>query len=104
MSSTQKSSLAAKFLPFSTNDGSDFWKKRIDKIPIALFSGVFDIVLQDFADRFQDFGNISTTLRLIAFTHLMETESAPLYLQMELVELKNNEQLVKKFKGRVHCF
>ena len=71
---------------------------EVNKIPIALFSGVFDTVLQDFANRFQDFIRISTTLRLVAFPHLVETESAPLNLQMELVELKNNEQLVKKFK------
>ena len=71
---------------------------QVDKIPIALFSGIFDTVLQDFADRFQDFGRISTTLRLVTFPHLVETESAPLNLQMELVELKNNKQLVKKFK------
>ena len=71
---------------------------EVDKIPIALFSGIFNTVLQDFADRFQDFSRISTTLRLVAFPHLVETESAPLNLQMELVELKNNEQLVKKFK------
>ena len=71
---------------------------QVDNIPITLFSGVFDTVLQDFADRFQDFQKISQTLRLVAFQHLIETESAPLYLQMELVELKNNEQLVTKFK------
>ena len=71
---------------------------KVEKIPIALFSDVFDTVMQDFADRFQDFGKISTILRLVAFPHLVDTESAPLNVQMELVELKNNEQLVKKFK------
>lgn len=71
---------------------------QVDNIPITLFSGVFDTVLQDFADRFQDFQKISQTLRLVAFPHLVETESAPLHLQMELIELKSNEQLVTKFK------
>ena len=71
---------------------------QVDKIPIAHFFDVFDTVLQDFADFFQDFGRISTTLRLVAFPHLVKTESAPLNLQMELVKLKNNELLVKKFK------
>ena len=61
---------------------------QIDKIPIALFSGVFDAALQDFADRFQDFGNISATIGLVAFSHLVETESTPLNLQMKLFELK----------------
>ena len=69
---------------------------KVEKIPIALFSDVFDTVMQDFADRFQDFGRISTILRLVAFPHVVDTKSA--LVQMELVELKNNEQLVKKFK------
>ena len=30
--------------------------------------------------------------------HLIETKTAPLNLQIELVELKNDEQFVKKFK------
>ena len=38
------------------------------------------------------------TLRLVAFPHLIDTESAPLHLQMELMELKNKEKLVAKFK------
>ena len=36
--------------------------------------------------------------RLVAYPHLVETETVPLNLQMELVELKNDEQFVKKFK------
>ncbi|XP_077972824.1 general transcription factor II-I repeat domain-containing protein 2-like [Styela clava] len=71
---------------------------QVDKIPIVLFSGVFDTVLQDFGDRFQDFRRSSKTLRLVAFPHLVDTENAPLHLQMELLELKNDEQLVQKFK------
>jgi len=39
---------------------------------------------------------------------MVETESAPSNLQMQLVELKNNEQLAKKFKekfaGHVESF
>ena len=54
-------------------------------------------MLQDFADRFRDFEKISQTFRLVAFSHLVGTESAPLHLQMELVELNNNEKLVTKF-------
>jgi len=42
------------------------------------------------------------------FHHMVETESAPSNLQMQLVELKNNEQLAKKFKekfaGHVESF
>ena len=53
--------------------------------------------LQDFADRFQDFEKISQTLRHVAFPHLVDTESAPFHLQMELMQLKNNEKLVAKF-------
>ena len=40
---------------------------QADKVPIALFCDVFDAVLQDFSDRFQDFEKISKTLRLVAF-------------------------------------
>ena len=70
---------------------------QVDNIPVTVFSGVFDAVLQNFADRFQDFEKISQALRLVAFPHLVDTESALLHLQMELVELKNNEKLVAKF-------
>ena len=41
---------------------------------------------------------ISPTLRLVAFPHLMETETAPLHVQLELIELKNDEQLLNKFR------
>ena len=51
-----------------------------------------------FSDRFQDFEKISPTLRLVAFPHLVEAETAPLHVQMELIELKNDEQLLKKFR------
>ena len=71
---------------------------QVDKVPIALVCNVFDAVLQDFSDRFQDFEKISKTLRIVAFPHLVETESPPMDLQMELVETKNDEQLVQKFK------
>ena len=71
---------------------------QVDKVPIALYCNVFDAILQDFCDRFQDFEKISKTSRLVAFPHLMETESAPMDLQMELVEIKNDEQLVQKFE------
>ena len=70
---------------------------QVDNIPATVFSGIFDAVLQDFTDRFQDFEKILQTLRLVAFPHLADTERAPLHLQMELVELKNNEKLVAKF-------
>ena len=61
---------------------------QFDKISIALFCNIFDAVLQDFSDRFQNFEKISKPLRLVAFPHLVETESAPMDLQMELVEIK----------------
>ena len=89
---------------------------QVDNIPVTVFSGVFDAVLQNFADRFQDFEKISQTLRLVAFPHLVDTETAPLHLQMELVELKNKEELAAKFhqeenlmkRGKVprniHCY
>ena len=69
---------------------------QVDDFPIILFSSVFDGVLQEFSNRFQDFERISDTTRLVAYPHLIET--APLNLQMELVELKNDKQFVKKFK------
>ena len=74
--------------------------KKLDDIPIILFSRVFDEVLQEFSYRFQDFERISNTTRLVAYPHLIETETAPLNLPMELVELKNDEQFVKKFKDK----
>ena len=75
---------------------------QVDKVAIALFCNVFDAVLQDFPERFKDFEKISKTLRLVAFPHLVETESAPINLQMELVETKNDEQLVQKLKDKEH--
>ena len=39
-------------------------------------------------------------MRLFASPHLVETESAPLDVQMELIELKNNAQLVKKYEDK----
>ena len=71
---------------------------QVDKVLIALFNIVFGAVLQDFSDRFQDFEKISKTLRLVAFPHLVKTESASMDLQMELVKIKNDEQLVQKYK------
>jgi len=73
---------------------------QVDDMPSDLFSSAFDAVLQDFADRFQDFVRLSATLRIAAFPYVVENDSAPLHLQMELVELKNNEQLVKNFRRR----
>ena len=70
----------------------------MDDISIILFSSVLDGVLQEFSNRFQDFERISDTIRIVAYPHLVETETAPLNLQMELVELKNDEQFVEKFK------
>ena len=71
---------------------------QVDYIPIILFSSIFDGVLQEFSNRFQDFKRIPDTTRLVAYPHLVKTKTAPLNLQMELVELKNDEQFVKKFK------
>ena len=71
----------------------------MDDIPIILFSSVFDGVLQEFSNRFQDFERISDTTRLVAYPHLVEIETALLNLQMELVELKNDKHFVEKFKG-----
>ena len=70
---------------------------QVDDILIILFLSVFHEVLQEFSNRFQDFERISDTTWLVAYPHLIETETAPLNLQMELVELKN-KQFVKKFK------
>ena len=67
---------------------------EVNGIPIILFSSV----LPEFSNRFQDFEKISDTTRQAAYPHVVETETAPLNLQMELVELKNDEQFVKKFK------
>ena len=60
-------------------------------IPIIIFSSVFDGVLQEFCNCFQDFERISDTTRLVAYPHLVETKTAPLNFQMELVKLKNDE-------------
>ena len=73
---------------------------QVDDIPIILFSSVFDKVLQGFSYRFQDFERTSDTTSLVVCPHLVETETAPLKLQMELVELKNDEQFVKKLKDK----
>ena len=70
---------------------------RKNEIPATSFSGILEALLLEFAERFQDFDKISENMRLVAFPHLVETERAPLDVQMELIELKNNAQLVKKF-------
>ena len=72
---------------------------QVDGIPIILFSSVFDWVLQEFFNHFQDFGRIFDTTRLLAHPHLIKTETAPLDLQMEHVELKNDEQFNPCFTG-----
>ena len=69
---------------------------QVNDIAIILFSSVFDGVLQEFSNRFQDFEKISNTTRLVAYPHLIKTKTAPLNLQMELIKLKNDEQFVKK--------
>ena len=76
---------------------------RMDDIPIILFSSVFDGILLEFSNCFQDFERISDTTRLVAYPHLVETEIAPLNLQTELVELKNDEQFVKNLKTKKIC-
>ena len=73
---------------------------QVDDIPIILFSSVFDVVLLGFSNRFKDFDRTSDTTKLVAYPHLVDTKTAPLNLQMELVELKNDKQFVKKFKDK----
>ena len=73
---------------------------QVNDIPIILFSSVFDGVLQEFCNRFRDFERISDTTRLVAYPNVVETKTAPLNLQIELVELKNKEQFAKKFKDQ----
>ena len=73
---------------------------QVDDIPIIHFSSVFDGVSQEFFNRFQDFEKISNTTRQVAYPHLIETETPPLNLQIKLVELKNDEQFIKKFIKR----
>ena len=59
---------------------TDSKKVQPDEIPIVRFSGVLDGLLQEFADRFQDFEKISATVRLVASPHLVKTDDAPLDL------------------------
>ena len=54
----------------------------------------------EFAELFEDYDKISENMRLFASPHLVETESALLDVQMELIELKNNAQLVKKYEDK----
>ena len=54
---------------------------QVNNILIILFSSVFDGVLQVFSNCFQDFERISDTTRLVAYLHLIETETVPLNLQ-----------------------
>ena len=85
------------FLHFSKMEALiDSKEIQVNDIPTMLFSSVFNGVLQEFSDRFRNFERISDTTRLVAYPHLVETETAPLCLQMELIELKNDEQLAKK--------
>ena len=69
----------------ASSSGYTFNNLLVDKVPIALLCNVFDAVLQDFSDRFQEFKKISKTSRVFAFPHLVETKSAPMDLKMELL-------------------
>ena len=53
---------------------------QVDDISILLFSSVFDGVLQEFSSSFQDFERISDITKLVAYTRLVETETALLNL------------------------
>ena len=53
------------------------------------------MLLLEFAERFQDFDKSSENMRLVASPHLV---SAP--LDVQLIELKNNAQLIKKFEHK----
>ena len=53
------------------------------------------MLLLEFAERFQDFDKSSENMRLVASPHLV---SAP--LDVQLIELKNNAQLIKKFEDK----
>ena len=79
---------------------------QVNKVSFALFCNIFYAVLRDFSHRFQDFEKILKTLRLIivAFPHQIETESALMDLRMELVKIKNNEQLVQKLRTKKICW
>lgn len=46
------------------------------------------------------FNKILPALQFTASHDLVETENAPVDLQMELVVLKNDKQLIKKFKDK----
>jgi len=67
-------------------------------VPVTRFSQIFDILMENFIERFRDFQKISLELKLVASPNLVETQCAPLDLQMELVELKNNSHLLSKFE------
>ena len=53
------------------------------------------MLLLEFAERFQDFDKSSENMRLVASPHLV---SSP--LDVQLIELKNNAQLIKKFEDK----
>ena len=66
-------------------------------VPTTAFTAVFDSILKEFNDRFQDFQAMKTKLKLVSAPHTVETESSPLEFQMELLELKSDDILIKKF-------
>ena len=70
----------------------------MNDIHIIRFSSVINGVLLEFFYCLQDFEKFSDTIRLVVYLHIVKTKTALLNLQMELVELKYNEEFVKKFK------
>ena len=96
MSSTTKSYPTAQSLSFPATHRSNRepWNKKRWN-PATSFSGVLEVLLLEFAERFQDFDKSSENMRLVASPHLV---SAP--LDVQLIELKNNAQLIKKFEDK----
>ena len=60
-------------------------------VPTTTFAAVFDSILKQFDDRFGEFHGMKKQLQLVSAPQTVETESAPLELQMELLELKNDD-------------
>ncbi len=68
------------------------------EIPIDEFMSVIESLSEEFDIRFQDFKKIEDTLRLVASPNLVEVEQVENEYQMELLELKHDEQLIAKFE------
>ena len=99
MSSIAEAHHAKKYFHFSQLSAL-IKQQGIDQsdVPTTTFADIhFDSILKQFNYRFREFYEMKKQLQLVSAPHIVETESTPLELQIELLKLKTNDFLKNKF-------